>query len=67
MPLTICFYIYMQTIPIIKTFQHKNVHTIEHQLNEDFTNLCRLFVDNKLSIRLGEDMTDAHFLVRSLS
>ena len=39
------------------TFQHKDVHTIEHQLNKDFTNLCEWFVDNKLSIHLGEDKT----------
>ena len=31
-------------------FQHKHVHTIEHQLKKDFTNLCELFVENKLSI-----------------
>ena len=29
------------------TFQHKDVHTTEHQLNKDFTNLCEWFVDNK--------------------
>ena len=39
------------------TFQHKVVHTIEHQLNKDFANLCELFVDNKLSTHLGEDKT----------
>ena len=37
------------------TFQHKHVHTIEHQLNKDFANLWRWFVDNKLSIHLGEE------------
>ena len=37
------------------TFQHKHVHTIEHQLNKDFANLCERFVDNKLSIHLGEE------------
>ena len=36
-------------------FKHKDVHTIEHQLNKDFANLCEWFVDNKLSIHLGED------------
>ena len=36
------------------TFQHKYVHTIEHQLNKNFANLCEWFVDNKLSIHLGE-------------
>ena len=39
------------------TFQHKDVHTIEHQLNKDFANLCEWSVDNKLSIPLGEDKT----------
>ena len=44
------------------TFQHKDVHTIEHQLNKDFTNLCEWFVDNKLSIHLGEEKTKCiHF------
>ena len=28
-------------------FQHKNVKTIEKQLNEDFSSLCVWFVDNK--------------------
>ena len=39
------------------TFQHKHVHTIEHQSNKDFANLCEWFVDNKLSIHLGEEKT----------
>ena len=39
------------------TFQHKDVHTIEHQLNKDLANLCEWFVDNKLSIHLGGDKT----------
>ena len=29
----------------------------EKQLNEDFTNICEWFVDNRLSIHLGEDKT----------
>ena len=32
---------------------------IENQLNQDFTNLCDWFVDNKLSIHFGEDRTKA--------
>ena len=40
------------------TPQHKHVHTIEHQLNKDFTNLCEWFVDNRLSIHLGEEKTN---------
>ena len=39
------------------TFQHKDVHTIEYQLNKDFANLCEWSVDNKLSIHLGEEKT----------
>ena len=39
------------------TFQHKDAHKIEHQLNKDFANLCKWFVDNKLSVRLGEEKT----------
>ena len=39
------------------TFQHKNVHTIEHQLNKSFANLCEYFTDNKLSIHLVENKT----------
>ena len=39
------------------TVQLKNIHTIEHQLNKDFANLCEWFVDNKLSIHLVEDKT----------
>ena len=39
------------------TFQHKHAHTIEHQLNKDFTNLYEWFVENKLSIHLGEEKT----------
>ena len=49
----ICFYVDNSGL----TFQHKDVHTIEHQLNKDFANLCEWFVDNKLSIHLGEDKT----------
>ena len=40
-----------------KIFQHKDVHTIEHQLNKDFANLYEWFDDNKLSIHLGEEKT----------
>ena len=38
-------------------FQHKEVKTIEHHLNKDFSNLCDWFVDNKLSIHFGQDKT----------
>ena len=39
------------------TFQHKDIDTIEHQLNKDFANLCEWFVNNKLSIHLDEEQT----------
>ena len=38
-------------------FQHKNVKEIEKQLNEDFSNLCDWFVENKLSIHFRDDKT----------
>ena len=38
-------------------FQHKDINVIQKQLNEDFSNLCDWFVDNKLSIHFGEDKT----------
>ena len=39
------------------TFQHKDVYTIEHQLNKDFANLCEWFVGNKVGIHFGEEKT----------
>ena len=38
-------------------FQHKHVTEIEKNLNNDFSNLCEWFLDNKLNIHLGEDKT----------
>ena len=38
-------------------FQGKDAIEIEKQLNEDFTNICEWFVDNRLSIHFGEDKT----------
>ena len=38
-------------------FQHKNVKEIEFKLNENFSDLCDWFVDNKLSIHFGDDKT----------
>ena len=38
-------------------FQHKHVTEIEKHLNNDFSNLCEWFLDNKLSIHFGEDKT----------
>ena len=38
-------------------FQHKHVTEIETHLNNDFSNLCEWFLDNKLSIHFREDKT----------
>ena len=38
-------------------FQYKHVTEIETHLNNDFSNLCEWFLDNKLSIHFGEDKT----------
>ena len=38
-------------------FQHKSVTEIKKELTKDFSNICDWFVDNKPSIRFGEDKT----------
>ena len=38
-------------------FEGEDIDTIETTLNKDFNTLCDWFVDNKLSIHLGEDKT----------
>ena len=38
-------------------FQHKDINIIEHQLNEKSLNICDWFVDKKLCIHFGEDIT----------
>ena len=38
-------------------FQHKDITKIETALNKNFSVLCDLFVDNKLSIHFSEDKT----------
>ena len=38
-------------------YQHKDVKIIEKVLNNEFSNLCDWFVDNRLSIHFGEDKT----------
>ena len=38
-------------------FQHKHVTKIETHLNNDFSNLCESFLDNKLSIHFGQNKT----------
>ena len=39
-------------------YQHKDVKEIERNLNKNFSDVCDWFVDNKLSIHLGEDKTE---------
>ena len=38
-------------------FSDENVSSIEKHLNVDFNSLCEWFIDNKLSIHLGEEKT----------
>ena len=38
-------------------FQHRNRKSIEEHLNGDFSSLVDWFVDNRLSVHLGEDKT----------
>ena len=38
-------------------FQHKHITETETHLNNDSSNLCKWFLDNKLSIHFGEDKT----------
>ena len=38
-------------------FTNENVSSIEIHLNVDFNSLCAWFIDNKLSIHLGDDKT----------
>ena len=40
-----------------QVFQHKHVTKIETHSNNDFSNLCEWFLDNKPSIHFGEDKT----------
>ena len=39
----------------------KDIKTIEDQLNRDFSSLCEWFIDNKLSIHLGEQKPNQFF------
>ena len=38
-------------------YQHNDVSKLEQNLNKNFSNICDWFVNNKLSIHLGEDKT----------
>ena len=50
-------FLYVNEICLV--FQNKYVKDIEKQLNEDFANICKCFVDNKLSIHFDEDKTNS--------
>ena len=43
--------------------QHKNIAEIKKILNEDFENICDLFVDGKLGIYFGDDKTKSILFV----
>ena len=38
-------------------YQHEDVEKIENVLNKEFSSLIQWFIDDKLSIRFGEDKT----------
>ena len=50
----------------IVAFQHKDVKYIERNLNKNFSDVCDWFVDNKLSIHLGEDKQNIHYLAQNV-
>ena len=41
----------------------KDIKTIKDQLSRDFSSLCEWFIDDKLSIHLGEQKTKSIFFV----
>ena len=57
MPMAVKCNLFLYANDTCLVFQRKNVNNIEKQLNEDFTNICDWFVDNKLSIHFGEEKT----------
>ena len=56
----------MLAIPV-SFIQYKDVEKIEKVLNKDFSSLCEWFIDNKLSIRFGDDKTKTFFFSRTKS
>ena len=57
MPMAVKCTLFLYADDTCLVFQNKDVKDIEKQLNEDFANICDWFIDNKLSIHLGEDKT----------
>ena len=54
MPMAVKCDLFLYADDTCLVFQSKNVKDIEKQLNEDFSNICDWFVDNKLTIHFGE-------------
>ena len=48
-------------------FQYKHVNEIEKHLNNDFSNLCEWFLDNKLSIHLERTKLNPFCLVQNVN
>ena len=46
-------------------YQHRYIQKIENVLNKEFSSLCERFIDNKLSIHLGEDKTKTILFTRN--
>ena len=46
--------------------QHNHINEIQTHLNEVSSNIWDWFVDNKLSIQLGEDKKNHYFFLRNL-
>ena len=57
MPHGVTLNLFLYAIDSCFDFQAKDLIEIKKQLNEDFTIICEWFLDNRLSIHLGEDKT----------
>ena len=66
MPMAVKCDLFFYAVDTCLVFKSKNVNDIEKELNEDFANICDWFVDNKLSIRFGEDKLSPSFSLLSV-
>ena len=57
MPLAVKTNLFLYADNTCITFQRKDVIEIEKKFNGDFKSICEYFVDNRLSIYIGEDKT----------
>ena len=57
MPMAVKCNLFLYAHDVCLVFQSKNFKDIQKQLNENFANMYDWFIDNKLSIRSGEDKT----------